>query len=30
LTVIFTAPFWSAIAPEIACFIGLFGNWPRF
>jgi len=27
---VFTAPFRSAIAPEIACFIGFFGNWPRF
>jgi hypothetical protein len=31
----FFGPFWHCpfrlvIAPEIACFIGFFGNWPRF
>jgi hypothetical protein len=30
LTVIFMVPFRLVIAPEIACFIGFFGNWPRF
>jgi hypothetical protein len=30
LTVIFMVLFRSAIAPEIACFIGFFGNWPPF
>jgi hypothetical protein len=29
-TPIFMVLFRSAIAPEIACFIGFFGNWPPF